>query len=78
MIWQEDGFVLSSGRRVDANNAIVGMSPTNGHIVAEGYDGGFDTRDWSEVERAELALEMARLWVEWAQYGTTGVEEGPG
>lgn len=64
MIWEQDGFVLASGRKVDANNCVVGMRP-GGMDPYEGHDGGIDTCPWTRAEREELANEMIRLWTEW-------------
>ena len=61
-----DQYILSTGRRIYANNLIIGLSP---NIVAfQGYDGSFgpdfEPRLTTE-ERKEIAIFMMHLWAKW-------------
>lgn len=52
---------FSSGRKVYANNGIIGLSPDL--RVSEGYDGGFD-EDLTLYERVELGKYMVDKWMQ--------------
>lgn len=57
--------VLSSGRKFDANDGILGMS--NAMELTEGYDGRvYDEREFTPDERKEIADHMIGLWQRWA------------
>lgn len=67
----EDEFEFSTGRRIYANNCIIGLSPSG--EVSGGYDNplweAHLTEPWREdqtlltnVERIELADYMIALW----------------
>jgi hypothetical protein len=58
-----DEIIFDSGRRVYANNGIVGLAPDL--MVSEGYDGGIDDDRWTAAERAELADMMIDLWTQY-------------
>lgn len=70
MKWIKDGLVLESGRTVYANHAIIGLTNEHGLAVFGGYDQGVDESGWTRAERADLALEMMRLW---AAFGGIGL-----
>ena len=62
-------YKLRSGKRVYANNGILGL----GHSaipdeVSEGYDGEVGTRDdFTDAERREMAAYMIARWRAWAR-----------
>ncbi len=74
----KDGFILSSGRRIGANNNIIGLSePTEeeGWTISEGYDGtlfmaknpeytpsGGGLTPLTPEELVEIADYMIALW----------------
>jgi hypothetical protein len=68
---KENEYILDSGRRVYANGGILGLGlPDGEHCiggVSHGSDGGFDTADWTEDERYEIADEMIVRWMEFAK-----------
>lgn len=59
-IEDERYLVFSTGRRETANLGIVGLGPDL--TISEGYDGGFNERDWTPDERRELADYMIAQW----------------
>lgn len=63
---ETDEYVLASGRRVYAFSGSLGLQDGS-DIVLYGSDGGFDTFDWTQAEREEVADEMIRRWTEWKQ-----------
>ena len=80
MIATEDGYQLSSGRKIYANKGIIGIDPDWG--VFEGYDGYIDEAKlgyawldydpaiggrlpFTQAEALELADFMLRRWQEY-------------
>lgn len=53
-------YTLSTGRRVYANNGILGIGPDGG--IYEGYDSCVLDDDFTDDERAEIADYMIELW----------------
>lgn len=71
MIEVADGYVLSTGRSIYANNGILGMGPDLD--IFEGYDGAPDPESlysgedpWTPEERAEVANMMIDRWQRWS------------
>jgi len=66
----KDNIVLSSGRNEYANRGILGLVPNEngGNYVSEGYDGGFDTDNWTQAERDELADAMILRWQKFKEW----------
>ena len=74
---KEDGFVLSTGREIYANNCVIGLSPTeigSTHLhINEGSDGGIYSdadKDWKDKkdlltndELMEIAEYMIQQWI---------------
>lgn len=59
-----NGFILSTGKEIIANNSIIGIHKYgNEFSITEGYDGGMEelTRD----ESIELAEYMITQWQEY-------------
>ena len=73
MIYADDHYIFqSTGRRLYANNGILGLGPEeNGQVdeVSEGADGGFEPWDppLSPIERAELGYYMVARWIKWME-----------
>ena len=73
MEWDSEleAYVLSSGRRVEANMGIIGLCPAiDGYPErhagpSEGCDGGIDVDGWTKEENMELGAYMIELWVQW-------------
>jgi len=77
MVEKEDGFVLSTGREIYANNCILGLSPVHDGneslCINEGYDGDvYDSSDylWKDKEDVltndelmEIAEYMIQQWI---------------
>jgi len=74
-----EGYTLSTGRRLQANLHIVGISPRNDELT-DGYDGSFydpwrgewdkDFKPLTKEECAEVADYMISLWQGWkARHG---------
>lgn len=66
----DEGFILSTGKKFYANCRIIGISPPgeDGKIVgiSQGYDGGIYTK-FTKKEKLEIAVYMKNLWMDWAQ-----------
>jgi hypothetical protein len=64
MKWEEDHFILSTGREVYAICNVVGINERL--ELSYGYDGFIDEfgniDDWTSAERTELADHMIGLW----------------
>ncbi len=58
-----DDLIFNTGRKVYANNGIVGINEQL--RISEGYDGGFEENRLTEEERLELAAYMIDLWGKW-------------
>lgn len=67
----KDGFVLSSGRHIYANNGIIGLN-SNAETYG-GYDGLLEDifNPFTREERAELAEHMIRKWQAYGEAGPT-------
>ena len=72
MIYVDDEYIFqTTGRRLYANNGILGLGPEKegGQVdeVSEGYDGGFEPWDppLSPTERTELGYYMIARWKKW-------------
>jgi len=77
MVEKEDGFVLSTGREIYANNCILGLAPVHDGneslCISEGYDGGVYSdhdsqwRDKEDLltndELIEIAEYMIQQWI---------------
>jgi len=68
-----DSVVFSTGRKVYANNGIVGLCPSDMEHVYEGYDGCIEWPDMdggpgdhdaplTRTEKLELASMMVEAW----------------
>lgn len=57
------GLVLSTGKEVDANCGIIGLSP-EGKVLG-GYDDARVDEDFTSDERRELATYMIVKWQEY-------------
>ena len=70
----ENGYTLSTGRKIDAHDGILGICPEDSGLF-NGYDDrnyfGLDDDDeygqLTPEERSEIASFMSALWLEWAQ-----------
>lgn len=58
-----DEFILSTGRKINANNGYIGINPEM--MLSEGYDGHIYADRWTPEERIELADYMIGLWQEY-------------
>ena len=64
-------YILSSGRKFDANNGIIGIARTeiyegyDGHIQVVKYTPDSDFVDWTFEEIRELADTMIARWEMW-------------
>lgn len=58
-----DELIFSTGKKVYANNGIIGISPDLG--ITEGYDGGIETEELTPDEKAELADYAVAQWTKW-------------
>lgn len=73
----KDHFVLSTGKTIYANNAILGISayPENKNALFYGYDGQVFDYSYEEdeeppfttEERKEISEYMINLWKEWVR-----------
>lgn len=55
-----DDLIFSTGKKVYANNGIIGISPSG--EISEGYDGDIDTENLTPEEKLELANYMLVKW----------------
>ena len=55
-----DDYELSTGKILQANNSIIGISPELN--VSEGYDGGGADYDLTKEEKIEVADYMISQW----------------
>ena len=71
---RKDEYVLTSGRRVYANNGIIGIDHAGD--IWEGYDGelsaGYDAKactplTFTDAERSEIADAMIARWSAWRE-----------
>lgn len=67
--FKNDYLILSTGRKIYANNLIFGIGQTSdGEIgVSQGYDGGVYTEEFTKDERKELANYVIDLWTKWIE-----------
>jgi len=70
-----NGFRLASGRKLYANNSILGISVEEDFVhgdrlvLSEGYDGYFDGEElkFTSEEKAEIADYMIDLWTKFKE-----------
>ena len=68
MIKKEDGFILSTGKEIYANNEMLGLAfnddgdEFDGWHIGEGADGGICYEDLTAGEQHEIADFMIGLW----------------
>lgn len=63
----DNGYVLSTGKELDANFGIVGLSPDEDRLY-EGYDGWLDefvVDKLTREEKQEIADYMIDLWTQY-------------
>ena len=65
MIIDGDDLIFSTGKRVYANNGIVGISPEG--QISEGYDGLIDDDKLTPSEKSELAGYVIKMWTKYSQ-----------
>ena len=70
-----EGYKLSTGKTIDPNNGIIGLTETKGFKIYEGYDGTYITEkeaideddiELTNEELKEIALYMSQLWLKYA------------
>ena len=77
MEYTKKGYRLSTGKIIDPNRGIIGLSETDqeGYIISEGYDSEYLTKstywndegiDLTNEELKEIALYMSKMWLEYA------------
>lgn len=57
---KRDGIVLNSGKRIYANNSIIGLSPDLS--LYGGYDEFIESYEFTKDERKEISGYMIDLW----------------
>lgn len=57
------GYILSTGRTIDANHHILGLDLNN--RLSHGYDGYIDLIHFTAEEKKEIAKYMIKCWSDW-------------